>query len=76
MFSALLERDTHDPHNSPRATPCCPCCDILDACHHITNELASCDHRHAEQLAAVADKLKATAEALRDAEEMLEWASR
>ena len=49
---------------------------ILDACHHITNELASCDHRHAEQLAAVADKLKATAEALRDAEEMLEWASR
>ena len=48
---------------------------ILDAHHHVT-EAAKCDHRYADALHAVAAKLKATAEALRDAEEMLEWASR
>jgi hypothetical protein len=62
-------RESRMPHTTVLARLHVAHAAILDAHHHVT-ELASCDLR------AVADKLKATAEALRDAEEMLEQASR
>ena len=68
-------RESRMPHTTVLARLHVAHAAILDAHHHVT-ELASCDLRHTDALRAVADKLKATAEALRDAEEMLEQASR